>query len=166
MGEPEMVQEGSPATLQELLAERYRLEDEIGRIEDSILPKLDPLRAQMAEIEKAIDGRIAAPIQGAFQRARKDTGTVNLEVDRVAVKVTRGKTVKWDQSLLFAIFKRIQAAGDDPNAYIQAETQYKVSENAFKEWPDAVKNVFMPARTVTPGKPKIEFIPLDEEIPF
>ena len=151
--------------LKELLTKKDELAATIATIEDGIRPQLAPIKAELSEVEKAIESTVSGPAKANFAAAQKDTGTVHFELDGVHVKVTCDKTVKWDQAKLEDIFNKIRTAGDNPNQYIK--TDYKVSETSFKEWPDAVKAVFTPARTVTPGKPKFEFhFNEDSEIPF
>ena len=45
---------------------------------------------------------------------------------------------------------RIRAAGDNPAEYV--EVTYKVAERAYTAWPDRIRQAFLPARTVRPGR--------------
>lgn len=131
-------------TLKELLSRRAEREAELARAKESL-----------AEVEAAIDAAVAETAAQARKLSGKDTGAVNFVLDGFEVKQTVQKTVKWDQAGLAGIYDRIAAGGDDPADYIKRE--YSVSESAFKKWPGEVKAVFVPARSVVPGKPKYEF---------
>lgn len=151
------------ASLKDLLLCKQKLSGDIEALEQSIRPQIVPLKAELSEVEKRIEVIVLEPAKASFSIAGKDTGTVHFDLDQVHVEVTREKSVKWDQGKLTEIFQKIRSAGDNPNQYIK--TEYKVSENLFKEWPDAVRAVFTTARTVTPGKPKFEFTINPEDIP-
>jgi len=84
----------------------------------------------------------------------KQIGSTTLEFENATVVVTIPKTVKWDQPILRSIADKIKGSGDDPEQYI--EFKLNVKEASFKAWPEAIKTIFQPARTVTPGKRRIE----------
>jgi hypothetical protein len=65
------------------------------------------------------------------------------------------KRVKWDQGGLAQLYEKIRAGGDDPSEYL--DIGFSVQEKKYSAWPDLIKVVFAPHRTVTPGKPKYEF---------
>lgn len=102
-----------------------------------------------------IDGVIALRYgerASAFRAAQgKDTGTVRFEDDGVTIIADLPKKVEWDQRQLAALVAKITASGDNPTEYIA--TEFKVSERAYGAWPDSVRQVFAPARTVRTGKP-------------
>jgi hypothetical protein len=81
----------------------------------------------------------------------KDTGTVRIEDGGVVVIADLPKRVKWEQSRLAEIVERIRAGGDDPAEYVTIE--FAVSERAYGAWPNSIRAVFEPARTVETGKP-------------
>ena len=153
------------STLKELLDQKHAVSLHIQSIQATIQPRLEPLHVQMKEIDAAINAKATAQAATAFQGAGKDTGTLDFIHEGVKVKATIAKRVDWDQGQLAGIFKKIQSAGDDPEQYMKLK--YDVSERSFTAWPDAIRSVFLPARTVKPSPPKFEFIPIDpEEIPF
>ena len=127
-----------------------------------LLDQLAPLQKELGTVEDQINAAVAVPLKAAME-GKKDTGTVKFDVDGIAVKAVVPKTVKWDQEKLAGIFQKIASAGDDPGQYI--ETKYGVSETAYKKWSDPVKKVFLPARTVVPGKPKLEFHLNEDSMP-
>lgn len=139
-------------TLKELAIQRMQL-----------VARINELKKELEPVEHGINEIIAPIANAARQTEGKDTGTVNVEIEGMQVKADLPKKVDWDQEALSAIGDKIAAAGDDPVKYIRVT--YGVSETAFKQWPDAVKAVFLPARTVKTGKP-VYTVVLDEDIPF
>lgn len=144
--------------IRELLTKKTETETAIKALMDTIRPRLEELEAQLNEANAKLNEASTALLDGKD----KDTGTWNFQTDGVLVKAVISKTVKWDQTKLSAIWQKIAEAGDDPKTYINQEL--KVAENAYKAWPESIRSVFTPARTVIPGKPKFEY--LIEECPF
>jgi len=98
----------------------------------------------------------------ALRRASgKDTGTVRIEDGDLVVIADLPKRVKWAQARLGEIVERIRAAGDDPSEYVS--TEFAVSERAYGAWPNSIRAVFEPARTVETGKPAYRFEKTREE---
>jgi len=141
-------------TLKELLIKREELEKKLREVAEATTL---PIEAEIQGLSEQI-GNQATELVKAVQD--KDTGTFTTTDDGVIVKASVGKTVKWDQGKLAAIYNKIKESGDDPAQYIKAE--YSVPENYYKGWPEQVKTVFLPARTVIPKKPTFTF----EIIPF
>lgn len=142
------------SNLKELLTEKETISKQIGAVYEAFKPQLEPLETKLKELESQIT-TISIELLNASKDRDKDTGTFKIKTYGVVVKAEIDKTVKWDQKLLRAIWDRISKGGDDPGQYIKPE--YKVPENSYKGWPDQIKAVFLPARTVTPGKPKFEY---------
>lgn len=137
-------------TLVDLIKQRKALEKEAAMV-----------KAALAEVDEQIDGILVEQVAAGLAAKGTDTGTVNLTRDGVDVKAVVSKSVDWDQSKLAEIWTSIQAANDDPAQYIGLK--YSVSETSFKAWPESIKRVFYPARTLKPGKPKYTFGELPEE---
>jgi hypothetical protein len=142
-------------TLKELILEKQVLTGQAQQIVASIQPQLKPIEEKINEIDKQIQSKVSEPAKQKLLETKKDTGTANLPIEGVLVKMTVSKTVKWNQNGLAQVFERIKSAGDDPCQYINIE--YGVSENSYKAWPDQIKSVFAPHRTVTPSKPRFEY---------
>lgn len=85
------------------------------------------------------------------REAGKDTGTIRLADGDVVVIADLPKKIEWDQAQLSALVERIRAGGEDPAEYVSIEL--KVSERAFAAWPESIRQLFAPARTVRTGKP-------------
>lgn len=82
----------------------------------------------------------------------KDTGVVRFGDGVFTVVAELPKRVKWDQGLLAVAVKTIvEQWRDDPAQYVS--TEYKISESAYSAWPDVLRKLFEPARTVEHGKP-------------
>lgn len=117
---------------------------------------LDVRRKAIAELElwkKRLEDVDDAIFEAVKDRASQ-MGSTTMEFEGEKITVTIPKVVKWDQLLLKQIAAKIQASGDDPETYIRYEL--KVLETAYKEWAEGIQAVFLPARTVVPGKRKIE----------
>lgn len=145
-------------SLKELLEQKAQIETKLEEISRPLMNNLTKINDQINELALKL---LTEP---------NNPGTYNLETDGVKVKAVIGKTVKWDQTKLATLYDRIAGSGDDPHQYMAREL--KISENAYKGWPEQIKNVFIPARTVTPTKPKFEFTVADnnnneiDDIPF
>jgi hypothetical protein len=85
------------------------------------------------------------------REAGKDTGTIRLADGDVTVIADLPKKIEWDQAQLTMLVERIRAGGEDPAEYVS--TELKVSERAFTAWPESIRQLFAPARTVRTGKP-------------
>lgn len=72
-----------------------------------------------------------------------------------AVRVEVPKSVEWDQARLREAVRTVESWGEDPTQYVTMKLS--VPESAYKAWPESIKSVFEPARTVKAGKPKISF---------
>lgn len=133
---------------------------------EQIAMLLEDLAAERARLA-LIDGMLAHDLNRRFadkaqqlRRAEnKDSGTVTLlTLDGFKVKADLPKKVDWDQASLRDAVKKIESWGEDPRHYVSIEI--KVSEAKFNAWPPSIRDVFMPARTVSAGKPsyKLETI--------
>jgi len=108
-------------------------------------------------LDGAVALKYADRAHSARQAAGKDTGAVRFEDGDFTVVADLSKRVEWDQDRLGAIVERIRAAGDDPARYVNIAI--KVPERKYAAWPDAIRRVFEPARTVGTGALKIELLP-------
>jgi len=101
---------------------------------------------EFAEAEKAAKAKLLEFVQveldAELQKKDEPFGVVTIG----DVKYTVAKKVEWDQSKLAALYQEI---GDTAHEYM--DTVFKVKEAAFKNWPSAIQNAFMPARTIQQG---------------
>lgn len=101
-------------------------------------------------IEGAISLRYEQRAIAARGAAGKDTGTVHFEDGAVSITADLPKRVDWDQRQLAGLVERIRAGGENPGDYV--EVSFKVAERAYAAWPERIRTVFEPARTVRPGR--------------
>jgi hypothetical protein len=101
-------------------------------------------------VEGAIALRYEQRAIAARAAAGKDTGTVHFDDGPVSITADLPKRVDWDQRQLADLVERIRAGGENPGEYI--EVSFKVPERAYAAWPERIRNVFEPARTVRTGR--------------
>ncbi len=145
--------------LKELLDRRAALNQEAANIAASINPQLASVGERLTAVEKEIQELVSADLATIRKMQGKEYGAVNITRDGFRVTETIGKKVKWDQDKLFGVFQKIQSTGDDPFLWMKGE--WKVGEKEFNSYPKNIQAVFAPARTVTPGDPKLEFKSLE-----
>lgn len=117
-------------------------------------------KAISEHIDRALSLKYADRAQALRLSANKDTGVVHFTDDRVRVSAELSKKVEWDQQQLADIVQRITTNGDNPNDYI--EVSYRVSESRFNAWPESIRSVFVPARTLKTGKPSFRLALLED----
>ncbi len=137
------------------------------------LPAQDLLQLQSAavdlfrqakDLKEWIDGAIALKYDAQAKALRvqlgKDTGTVHFDDDGVRITADLPKKPVWDQKKLSEIAERIATSGDDLTEYL--DITYKVAERKYTAWPENLREVFAPARTLKTGKPTFQLIPIEE----
>jgi uncharacterized protein (UPF0128 family) len=131
--------------------------------DDEILRLIEKAEATKAVCDRNIKKHKATlldrrekEIQALLKAKDEPFGDVTLIVGNHKVKVNVPKKVTWEQSKLAEKRKTIVDAGDNPDVYI--DTEYSISETAYKKWPDEVREFFQDARTVMPGNPSLKII--------
>lgn len=121
--------------MQELLAERQET-----------AKKIEELQARLEELNDAIYEKVKDRV--------KDQGSTTINEAGYKVVVTIPQRVSWDEKKLRQVAENIRQHGDDPEEYIQ----YKLSvpESKYKNFPEQIRQVFEPARTIKPGKRSIK----------
>lgn len=129
---------------------------------DDILDHLKELDFQMSELDKKKADALATlnfyiENDVATQLADKDygCGTATIDTEKYKVKYVVSKKVKYDQSELANIVKRIVDSGANPDEYVKIS--YDVAESKFKAWPSNIQQEFVNARTVETSKPRISY---------
>lgn len=90
------------------------------------------------------------------------TGITHRQDGDFDIKITVPKTVAWDQDRIADAMATIRDEWEgNPAEYV--ETKLSVQERKFDAWPSAIRDLFAPARTVKPGKPKFEIAQRDRE---
>jgi len=113
--------------------------------------RLAAAKALADQLEQALDRKYAETAKALRLSQGKDTGVVHFDDGAVRISADLPKKVEWDQPRLAEIVQRIQANGDDPAEFV--EVTYRVSETKFNAWPESLRRVFAPARTLKTGKP-------------
>lgn len=108
-------------------------------------------KAVDAWVDKALDLKYAERARELRTADGKDTGVVHFDDGSVRVSAELPKKIEWDQARLAEIVRRIAANGENPGEYV--EIAYRVSETKFNAWPETLRGVFAPARTLKTGKP-------------
>ena len=106
------------------------------------------------QIQARLETMLADVIKDELSKKEDAFGSVNFVFDGQPFKADLPKKVSWNQDALEALGKTIAAEWkENPQQYIKVS--YDISETAYKSWPDSLKEKFVGARTVTPGKLKI-----------
>jgi hypothetical protein len=133
--------------------------DRIAFLDTDILARLGrelaDAKAFLADVEAklgaALDYKFGEPARDLRLAEGKDSGRVRLHDGDFVIVADQPKRVEWDQRELAAVVARIRDTGDDPAEYVK--TKLEVSERAYSAWPQRIRAVFEPARTVKLGKP-------------
>ncbi len=120
----------------------------------------DWLKQVKARFDAALEQAYADRIRTARADAGKDFGVVHVADGEVRLTVDVSKRVTWDQAQLATIAKRIDAAGESVEEFI--DIAYSISESRFLNWPSTLRTQFEAARTVKPGKPTYRLTPIEE----
>lgn len=134
-----------------------------GKVAAQPIEVLAALADSLAEMKTFVvdaEARLNAGLDVRFgDRARqlraadgKGSGRVRLNDGLFVVVADLPKRIDWDQDKLAAIVARIRQSGDDPSEYVR--TTYEVSERAYSAWPQPIRRLFEPARTLKLGKPR------------
>jgi hypothetical protein len=112
---------------------------------------------------KLFDNRLHAGLVERFSKqaaeARKaqgkDTGTVRLSADGYVVVADLPKDVDWDQAELKKSVEIIASQGEPVEQYVNIK--YAVPESKYNAWPESLKAIFAPARSVGVGRETFKF---------
>ncbi len=125
---------------------------------DQVALLLEDVADQKAEISRLSEllhstllHRYSDAASAARREAGKDTGTVTLHDGDFAIKADLPAKVEWDQAALRSALDTVRGWGEDPADYLAIVLS--VPESRFKAWPESIRKVFEPARTVGTGKP-------------
>jgi hypothetical protein len=120
----------------------------------------DWLKQIKARFDAALEQTYGDRIRSARSDSGKDFGVVHIADGEVRLSVDVSKRVTWDQTQLATIAKRIDAAGESVEEFI--DVSYGISESRFQNWPSTLRTQFEAARTVKPGKPTYRLTPSEE----
>lgn len=115
-------------------------------------------------LHERLQGVVNFKYQDTFNQNRvdqqKESGILRIEDDGYVVSQDITRKADWDKKKLNDIIEKIKSQGDDPAEYV--DVIYKISEHKFKSWPNFIRKVFEPARTVKTGKPTYKLTPKEE----
>jgi len=114
------------------------------------------ISAAKRAITGCIDGRYTDAIAAAYRAQAKDFGTVRVSDGGYEIVADTPKKTEWDQSHLATVAGKIIAEGDDPTEYL--DVTYSVPERKYTAWPEHLRQIFEPARTVKPGSRTIKLV--------
>lgn len=120
----------------------------------------DWLKQVKARLDAALEQTYGDRIRVARSDGGKDFGVVHVADGDLRLTVDVSKRVSWDQAQLATIAKRIDAAGESVEEFI--DVSYSISESRFQNWPSTLRTQFEAARTVKPGKPTYRLTPAGE----
>ena len=120
----------------------------------------DWLKQVKARFDAALEQTYGDHIRTARSDGGKDFGVVHVADGDLRLTVDVSKRVTWDQTQLATIAKRIDAAGESVEEFI--DVSYSISESRFQNWPSTLRSQFEAARTVKPGKPTYRLTPAGE----
>ena len=140
------------------LAERSS--ESLFQLKNDAADLLAAAKAIVEHVDRALDLRYAQRAHQLRLAAGKDTGVVHFDDGHVRITADLPKKVEWDQALLANLEARIAANGDNPREFI--DVSYRVSETKFSAWASALREQFIPARTVKVGKPSFRLALLSE----
>ncbi len=111
----------------------------------------DFLKKVKAKFEASVELAYGEPLKATRADAQKDFGTVHVADGILRVTSDIPKRASWDQQKLGEIARRIAAAGERVEDFIDVE--FSIPESRFNALPPAWREQFEPARTVKSGKP-------------
>ena len=120
----------------------------------SLLEAVAEQKAELSRLTELLNGTLAHRYSDAATIARreagKDTGTVTLPDGEFAIKADLPAKIEWDQAALRTAMETVRGWGEDPADYLSIVLA--VPESRYKAWPDSIRHVFEPARTVSTGR--------------
>lgn len=136
--------------------------------DEQIIAIINDLKSQKDVVTKDIKfaenillDRKKDDIAAALRQKPEPFGSVSEKIGDQKVTFNTKKEVDWDQKGLAANYKQMILDGADPSEYIQAE--FKIKEDAYKNWPSDIKEFFEPHRTVRAGTVSIKIEPIKEK---
>lgn len=131
--------------------------------DDSLLRRIEGAEATIAVCERNIKlakaellERREKEIKALLKAKDEPFGDVTIIVGNHKVKVNTPKKVTWDDKQLAKKHAEIVASGENPEMYLKVK--YDVSETAYKNFPQEVRDYFASARTVTPGNMSLKIV--------
>ena len=118
------------------------------------------LQQVRAKFDASIEHVYGDRLRSAHSEAGHDIGIVHIHDGDVRVSVDQSIHVCWDQAHLGTVARRIAAAGERVEDFI--DVAYSISESRFHHWPPSLRAQFEVARTVEVGTPSYRLTPAEE----
>ncbi len=80
----------------------------------------------------------------------KETGSVRINDGNYVIVADLPKVVDWDQSELAKSVEKIRKTGEPIDQYVTVK--YTVAESKWNAWPESLRSIFAPARSVGVGR--------------
>ena len=117
------------------------------------------LQQVRAKFDAALDHAYGDRLRSARSDAGNGVSLVYILDGDVRVSVDQSVRVFWDQAHLGTIARRIAAAGERVEDFI--DVAYSISESRFHHWPPSLRAQFEVARTVEVGAPSYRLAPAE-----
>jgi len=144
------------AQLREMTAEQVSALD-IDQLA-SLLEDVAALKADAKRLDDLLSTGLALAYHSKAQDIRravgKDTGTVTMDMGEYIIRADSPKKVDWNQEALRLAMETVKSWGEDPADYMSMVLS--VPESKYNAWPQVIRDVFEPARTVSAGKPSFK----------
>lgn len=125
----------------------------------SLDDQIKELSSQKKVAQEALLERKQSEIAAALAQKPEPFGAVSAQIGEDKVTFTTPKKVDWDQKGLASLYAQI-ASDPEENVSEYITVEYKIKEDAYKNWPSNLKETFEPYRTVTPGNIAIKIEPV------
>ena len=129
---------------------------ELARLQHEADEALREAKLTVAWLDSALTQKYAERAKVARADADKDFGVARFVDGGVTVVADLQKKVEWDQRDLADLVEHIKADGKDPRDYV--EVSLKVAERNYTSWPNHIRSLFEPSRTVRAGKETFQLI--------
>lgn len=128
-------------------------------VDQNLSAASDWLKQARSKFDAALEQCYGEQARAALRESGRDFGTAHLSDGPLHIKFEQPKKVSWNQQQLGAIAERIVASGEKVQGYL--DVKLSVPESRYTNWPPALQQQFVSARTVEPGKPSFS-LSMDE----
>jgi hypothetical protein len=118
------------------------------------------LKQVRAKFDASLEHAYSHRLHSARSVAGNDSSIVHIQDGDVRVSVDQSMRVLWNQAHLGTVARRIAAAGQRVEDFI--DVAYSISESRFHHWPPSLRAQFEVARTVEVGTPSYRLTPAEE----
>ena len=131
--------------------------DQLATLLEDVATARTETAAASALLQEVIDQRFSAEADFRRRQDGKDTGAVSFAIDDFVIRADLPKKIEWDQAKLAEAVEVIKGWNENPAEYVNIT--FTVPEARFAAWPETIRKVFEPARTVGVGRPTYKIEP-------